>query len=189
MGITIEANELSPVLEVLDRLWQTKIEGVTFLDQWREDSSDADLKVGLKSHLEDERRHLRLIGEEIIRLGGRVSSDRRESLVSRAYELARAQEGDLYKLIACYGGIKLFTMRRIGQLVPFVERGAGELLDRIACDEERHVRWADIRIERLMTPQDTRKRSLLTDRMEQMLEAVWQKSRKDIIQSGQWQTS
>ncbi len=129
MGSTSEANEVSSVLVILDRLWQTKIQSVAFLDQWRENSNDADLQAGLKAHLEDERRHLRLIGEEIIRVGGRVTSDRREGPVGKAYDVAWSQEPDLYRLISCYRGIKLLTMRRCGQLVSLVEPGVGELLD------------------------------------------------------------
>ncbi len=189
MGSTSEARELSPVLVILDRLWQTKIQSVAFLDQWRENSSDGDLQAGLKSHLEDERRHLRLIGEEIIRLGGRVTSDRRDGPVRRAFDLAQSQEVDLYRLIVCYRGIKLFTMRRCGQSVSLVESGAGELLDLIARDEERHVRWADIRIERLMTAADMRQFNILTGRVEKMLEAVWQIGWKDAGRTGQWKSS
>ena len=184
-----ESQQGSPVLVVLDRLWQTKIQGVAFLDQWSKVSKDAELTAGLKTHLEDERRHLRLIGEEIIQLGGRVASDRRDSVIGRAYDLARGQDGDLYKLTVCYRGVKLFTMRRCGQAASFLEPKTGKLLDRIASDEERHVRWSDIRIQRLMRPADMRQCNLLTDRVDKMLDSVWHKSWTELIRVGKARSS
>src|SRR5690606_32709019 len=134
--------QLPPVVAALDRLWQTKIHSISLIDAWSGQTRDLDLQAGWKGQLVDERRHLRLVGEEIKRLGGRVSSERRESAIGRAFAIARAQERDLLRLFAFYRGIKAVTLSRCGYLGQLVEPEVAILLHQIARDEERHLRWA-----------------------------------------------
>jgi len=173
----------SPVLSVLDRLWQTKIQSISLIDFWASKSKDADIRSGLHMQLEDERRHLRLIGEEIKRLGGRVSSERREGTVGRAFGLIRTQVTDLQRLCAYYRGIKLTTHNRTAQMVQVVEPATAALLGQISRDEERHIRWADIRISHQMKASDMRDCNVLMDRMDSMVDASWQKLWLDLVRT------
>jgi hypothetical protein len=173
----------SPILSVLDRLWQTKIQSISLIDFWSEKTRDADIRSGLHMQLEDERRHLRLVGEEIRRLGGRVSSERREGTVARAFGLIRAQNSDLYRLCCYFRGIKLTTHSRTSQLVQVVEPPIAMLMNQISRDEERHIRWADIRISHLMTAAEMRACNQLMDRMDAMIDASWQKLWLELVRS------
>lgn len=178
-----EAEGTSPLLSILDRLWQTKIQSISFIDFWRQKTKDADIRSGLSSQLEDERRHLRLIGEEIMRRGGRVTSERREGTVGRAFALARSQGTDLQRLCAYYRGIKLATHDRASQMAQLMEPETARLLEQISRDEERHVRWADIRIANQMKAPDMRDCNVLVDRMEALVDANWQKLWLDFVRS------
>jgi hypothetical protein len=173
----------SPVLSILDRLWQTKIQSIALIDFWSGKSKDADIRSGLHMQLEDERRHLRLIGEEIRRLGGRVSSERREGPVARAFGLIRSQATDLRRLCCYYRGVKLTTHSRTSQLVQIVEPATAGLMSQIARDEERHIRWADIRISHQMTVGEMRECNSLMDRMDTMVDASWQKLWLEIVRT------
>lgn len=178
-----EPEASSPVLSALDRLWQTKVQSIALIDFWSDRSKDADIRSGLHMQLEDERRHLRLIGEEIRRLGGRVSSERREGPVARAFGLIRSQATDLRRLCCYYRGVKLTTHSRTSQLVQAVEPATGALMGQIARDEERHIRWADIRISHQMTAAEMRECNLLVDRMDTMVDASWQKVWLDVVRT------
>ena len=173
----------SPELSVLDRLWQTKVQSISLIDFWSGKTKDADIRSGLHMQLEDERRHLRLIGEEIKRLGGRVSSERREGPVVRAFGLIRSQNQDLFRLCAYFRGIKLTTHSRTSQLVQAVEPSIAALMSQIARDEERHIRWADIRINHQMKAGDMRECNQLMDRMDAMVDASWQKLWLEVVRT------
>jgi hypothetical protein len=178
-----EPEVTSPVLSVLDRLWQTKIQSISLIDFWVSKSKDADIRSGLHMQLEDERRHLRLIGEEIKRLGGRVSSERREGTVGRAFGMIRSQATDLQRLCAYYRGVKLTTHNRTAQMTQVVEPATAGLLGQISRDEERHIRWADIRISHQMKAADMRECNVLMDRMDSMVDASWQKLWLDLVRT------
>ena len=49
----------NPVLEILARVWQTKLRSVDLLEEWIPKATDFEVKAGLTSHLADERRNLR----------------------------------------------------------------------------------------------------------------------------------
>ena len=178
---TVEAS--SPFLSVLDRLWQTKIQSISLIDFWSNRSKDEDIRSGLHMQLEDERRHLRLIGEEIRRQGGRVTTERREGTIARAFGLIRSQATDLRRLCCYYRGIKLTTHSRACQLQQVSEPPLADLLDQIASDEERHIRWADIRIAHLMKAVDMRDCNQLVDRMDAMVDASWQKLWLEVVRT------
>jgi hypothetical protein len=184
-----EAEGTSPLLSILDRLWQTKIQSISLIDFWCQKTRDGDIRSGLNAQLEDERRHLRLIGEEIMRRGGRVTSERREGTVGRAFALVRSQSTDLQRLCAYYRGIKLATHSRASQLVQLVEPETARLLEQIAREEERHVRWADIRISHQMKAPDMRDCNVIVDRMEALVDANWQKLWLDFVRSSMRRSS
>lgn len=165
----------SPLLAFLDRLWQTKVQSINLINFWQAKTKDVDVRSGLNVQLEDERRHLRLIGEEIKRVGGRVSTERHEGAVGRAFGLIRSQPNDLRRLVTYYRGVKLATHNRTSQLVQHVEPATANLMHQISRDEERHIRWADIRISHQMKATDMRECNLLMDRMDGMVDAGWQK--------------
>ncbi len=173
----------SPVLAILDRLWQIKSQSIALITYWHAQSNESDVRSGLMVQLEDERRHLRLIGEEIRRLGGRISTERREGTVGRAFGLIRAQSTDLKRLCAYYRGVKLATHSRTSQLVQVVEPITATLMGQISRDEERHIRWADIRISHQMKPADVRDCNVLMDKMDATIEGSWQKLWLDLIRS------
>jgi len=181
LSLNREKDPESPVLQILDRLWQTKVQSISLIDFWQGRTKDGDIMSGLHTQLEDERRHLRLIGEEIKRQGGRVSSERKEGAVGRAFSVIRSQPDDLKRLCSYYRGIKLATHSRTSQLVQFVEPSTATLLGQISRDEERHIRWADIRISHQMKAQDIRECNLLMDKMDSIVEAGWQKLWLDVM--------
>lgn len=173
----------SPVLAVLDRLWQTKMQSVALIDYWSERTKDADIRSGLHMQLEDERRHLRLIGEEVRRLGARLATERREGTIARGFSLIRSQSRDLHRLCAYYRGVKLTTHARTSQLVQVLDPPGAALMSQIARDEERHIRWADIRIAHQMKASDMRECNQLVDRMDAMIDAGWQKLWLELVRT------
>ena len=168
------------VLELVSTLWQTKLKSITALEMWQKKTANAEIKAGLYLQLIDERRHLRLISEEIKRLGGSMANLAKDNLVTRPFVVFQMQPNDLLRLSAFYHGIKAFTLSRLGQFIPFADPQLGRVLEQISREEERHIRWADIRIERLQTPGDARQSYFLVGRMEAMLEAAWSKPWRDL---------
>jgi hypothetical protein len=104
--------------------------------------------------------------------------------VGRAFALVRSQGSDLLRLCAYYRGIKLATHNRANQFVPYIEGPASSLLAQISRDEERHIRWADIRIAHQMKPANLRECNSLVTRMEQLLDPAWQKLWLDLMRGG-----
>ena len=168
------------ILELLSRLWQTKLKSITALENWQAKTADAEIKAGLYLQLIDERRHLRILGDEIKRLGGKMANLALENLVTRPFMVFQAQPNDLMRLSAFHHGIKAFTVSRCSHLLPLVDVMLARTLEQISREEERHIRWADIRIARLETSEDTRQRQILTGRMQAMLEAAWSKPWREL---------
>jgi hypothetical protein len=163
------------ILDLLSRLWQTKLKSITALEKWQAKTVDAEIKAGLYLQLIDERRHLRLLGDEIKRLGGRMANLARENFVTRPFVIFEVQPNDLLRLSALHYGIKAFTHSRCNHLLRLVDTRLARALEQISSDEERHIRWADIRIARLESSDDILPRYLLNGRMQAMLEAAWSK--------------
>jgi hypothetical protein len=57
--------------------------------------------------------------------------------------------------------------------VPYVDRCLAEVLEALARDEERHIRWADVRLQRLLTHDKMRECNLLLGRVWHNLETAW----------------
>jgi 1,2-phenylacetyl-CoA epoxidase catalytic subunit len=164
------------VIEVVQRLWRTKLKSITLLEKWLAKTSDLEIKAGLKTQLADERRHLRILGEEVKRLGGRLQSSTLDQMLERPFAMIQAQASDVYKLSAYYHGIKAFTVVRCSRMIPLVDQALARTLEQIARDEEGHIRWAEIRLARVRDLNEQRQLDFLITRMEGLLESVWSKS-------------
>jgi rubrerythrin len=170
-----DQNSRDAILELLSRLWQTKLKSITLLEKWFGKTSDLDIKAGLKAQIEDERRHLRILSDEIKRLGGRLGAPFGEQFFDRPFVMVQAQGKDSQRLSAFYYGIKAFTLDRCSKLIPFVDDALSRTLEQIAREEDRHIRWAEFRLGRLLDTEEARQCKLLVERMEATLEAVWAK--------------
>jgi len=167
---------------LLGRLWQTKQKTVDLVDAWSRRTPDAELYAGLHSQLTDERRQVRLIGEEIKQRGGSLSSPIQEQLMSRPFALVKMQSDDVFRLCALHKGIKGFTVRRLGQMVPYVDQSLARLIDQMSREDARHIRWADIRISRSLGVIDARQCDLIVNQLESMLEGIWLKPWRQLTQ-------
>ncbi|MPZ48338.1 MAG: hypothetical protein GEU75_03335 [Dehalococcoidia bacterium] len=163
------------VLQILSRLWQTKLRSISILEKWLEKTADAEIIAGLKPQLIDERRHLRILGDEIKRLGGSIAALSRENRLGRPFALVQTQPNDFYRLSAFHFGSKAFTLDRCGHMMQLVDIRLGRTLEQIVLDEERHIRWADIRLARLKDVEELRLCQQLMERVGGMLEGVWPK--------------
>jgi len=177
------------ILQLLTRLWQTKLKSISVCEKWLGKTVDAEVKAGLQRQLIDERRHLRLIGDEIKRLGGSIATLARENRLGRPFAFVMTQSSDLHRLSAYHRGIKIFTLNRCGYLIPHVDINLARTLEQIILDEERHIRWADMRISRVLhsdtfsqvlNSDEVRQCKLLMEKVETMLEAAWPKPWLDI---------
>jgi hypothetical protein len=161
------------VIKVLEYLSQTKARSIEFLTTWIKQTSETDIRAGLMSQLVDERRHLRLLNEALRKLGVRAASIRRDVRLSRLFEETNALDLDVHRICAFHRGVKVFTLDRCCHLVPIVGPELSALLDLIARDEERHIRWADIRLARLLTHAEMRTSNQLMGQVGALLDAVW----------------
>lgn len=168
------------VIPVLDRIWQSKYFSIVLLEDWIRRTRDVEIRAGLETQVIDERRHLHILGDEIRRAGGRPSATNRESPMGRPFAVTTALVSDLHRLCAYHRGIKTFTLNRCSHLIPAVATDLAIALDRIARDDERHIRWADIRLARLLTYDEIRATSLLTSRIRAAMEAVWEKPWREL---------
>jgi len=163
------------VLQVLSRLWQTKLRSISVFEKWLTTTRDAEIIAGLKLQLIDERRHLHIIGDEIKRLGGSIAALSRENRLGRPFALVQTQPNDLYRLSAFHNGIKAFTLDRCGHIFPLVDIKLARMLEQIVLDEERHIRWANVRVSRVLDRDEIRQCKLLIDKVETMLVPLWPK--------------
>jgi hypothetical protein len=168
------------LLEVIQRLWQTKLKNTIFLETWLKAAKDIEIQAGLRSQLVDERRQLRLLGEEVKRLGGKLELSTSESLLNRTFFEAGKLDSDLKRLCAFHRGIKAFTLNRCGHLMPLVHEALANLLEQISNEEERHIRWADIRFARLLTRDEMRECNLLISRFDAQMAAAWEKPWREL---------
>lgn len=169
-----EETPQAAVVEVLQRLWHTKLSSIALLERWRSETSDTEIKAGLANQVIDERRHATMIGEQIRRLGGRILPLHRDAM-TRVFDDAQSAREDLYRLLAVYRGVKAYTVDRCGHLMPHVDAALGQVLDRLTLDEERHIRWADLRLERLLTHERMRECNLMMGKVWNGLEAAWER--------------
>jgi hypothetical protein len=161
------------VIEILQRLWQTKLSSIALLEKWRSETKDSEIQAGLGNQIVDERRNATLIGEQIRRLGGRIGGAVTKDAVTRVFSEAEANHEDLQRMFAFYRGVKAYTVDRCSHMIPHVDAALAQMLDRLTRDEERHIRWADLRVERLLTHEKMRECNLLLGRVWSSLEVAW----------------
>ena len=159
------------IFDVVTRLWQIKLRSIDLLERWTTSVKDSDIRAAIGSQLADERRHLRLLADEIKRRGGRQPSTV-DHVVTKAFALVQAQPSDLLKLCAYHRGIKASMNERCYRLTKFADPALAHLLEEILRDEERHLRWADLRL-RPLSGEDVRRCNALLDKMSGVMEAVW----------------
>jgi len=169
------------LFDILTRLWQIKLRSIDLLDRWLASTRDSDLKAGIAAHLADERRHLRLLADEVKRRSGRQPSAV-DYVVTKPFALVQAQPNDLLKLCAFHRGIKTSTNERCYRLLSLSDAKLAELLAEILQDEERHLRWADLRL-RIMSGEDVRRCNALLEKMSGAMEAVWSRPWRHLTQS------
>lgn len=158
---------------LLECLRQTKIKGLIFLEKWVQKTADADIKAGLESQLADERRHLRTLSDEIARYGGLTREVDARAL--RWVFMALSElEDDVLRLSGFYHGVRRVTLNRCGRLLATIEPQQARLIDGILCEDEVHIRWADLRIARLMSLTQMRQCNELMTRCESQLRGFWQ---------------
>jgi hypothetical protein len=160
-------------IEVVQRLWRTKLKCIALAEQWLTETSDLEIKAGLKMQLNDERRHLRLLADQLKRLGGRLPGGEWDRMIARPLALIQAQEEESLKLAAYYNGLKAFMAGRCNRLIPLVDAPLARALEQIAGDEDGQVRWAGIRLARVKDLQQRREIDFMLRRMDRVLAAVW----------------
>jgi 1,2-phenylacetyl-CoA epoxidase catalytic subunit len=165
----------NPVLEILARVWQTKLRSVDLLEEWIPRATDFEVKAGLTTQLADERRNLRLLGDEIRRRGGRQAANTLDQILNKPFAIVLTQPDDLSRVAAFHHGIKQYTATHCGRLTSFVDHGLARVLEQVMRDEERHLRWADIRLSRMRSGNAGRQHDAVVRRIDDAMEAVWSK--------------
>lgn len=168
-------------LAALQHLWLSKVNGIALLESWLEDSQDSAVRSRLDLQLEDERRHARLLEEHLRRLGGQASRHLRGRVTLRPFREAQVQRSDLNRLVAYHRTVKTFLVNRCDILIASAEPPLRDVLERIAREDERHVRWADAKIERLLTLEAMRECNLLMHRVQAMIEDVWARPYRQLV--------
>jgi len=95
-----------------------------------------------------------------------------DHVVTKAFLLVSAQPTDTLKVYAFYRGIKASTNQRYYKLLWSAEPNLLAVLEQIIQDDERCLRWADIRLAG-MSGEEVRRCTQLLSRMSQVMRAVW----------------
>jgi len=163
------------LVEVLQRLWQTKRHNIRLLEEWLEETADSEIRAALPRQIVDERQHLRLIGERIRALGGRLNSTSESEWLGYAFNIAGRGSTDLNRLVALYRGAKTYSVARCRRLSGEVDKELEAAFVRIVLDEERQIRWAELRIARLSSRDTERDSNFLLERVHRALESAWER--------------
>lgn len=164
----------------LQRLWQTKLNSISFIESWARETRDSEIKTGLSNQLVDERRHLRLIGEQLRARNAPVNGGPNKESLTRPFMEVKTRRDDHLRLEGYYHGIKEFTVARCCQLMAVVDRPLAQVLDQIARDEQRQVVWAEVRIRRLTAGHRSREANVLLGKVRTALEFVWGRSFRNL---------
>jgi rubrerythrin len=157
--------------EILTRLWQIKLRSIELMERWYQTATDSDIRAGLASQLSDEWRHRRLLTEALRRRTGRPPTSV-DHIVTKAFALVQAQPSDAMKICAFYRGIKASTNQRYYRLLWSADLDLLDVLEQIIQDDERHLRWADLRL-RSMSGEEVRRGSVMLEKMHKTMQAVW----------------
>ncbi len=163
------------LIQVLGRVLQTGRNTAAYLEQWLRETGDAEIYAGISVQLADERRHLRLLSEQLRRLTRRVGSFEEAQTPPRPFLEAQGATDDLRRVCIIHHGVKAFVLDRLGHLVPLVDSELAGVLMGTARDIERHIRWADVRLARNRDPVERRQLALLAERIQHMQAVAWSK--------------
>jgi rubrerythrin len=159
------------VCEVLTRVWQIKLRSIELMERWYQTANDSEIRAGLSVQMADEWRHKRLLSDEIRRRTGRLPTAV-DHVVTKAFALVQAQPTDMMKVCAFYRGIKASTSQRYYKLLWSADIEMLDVLEQIIRDDERHLRWADLRLSGL-SGKDVAACNELLDKMAGLMRAVW----------------
>ena len=152
------------------------------LEDWLPHTVDFGIRAGLQAHLAEERRHQRLIGAEVSRRGGRQAAILALTSLDRPFSLVREQNNELVRVRLFHQGIKSPTVYYSQRFIPLVDAPLAHVLEQVTRDEERHVRWAEIRL-----GQDRSSDGRLIDpvlrEVESAMVSVWSKPWQRLTQS------
>ena len=163
-----------PVAEIVARLWQTKLRSISLLEDWLPQTTDFGIRAGLQAHLAEERRHQRILGAEIARRQGRQAAAAVGHVLDRPFELVREQTEDLARVRLFHHGIKASTVMYCERFLPLVDDALRRVLEQITRDEERHIRWSEIRLgQDRGGGQRLRRLDPMLAEIEVAMEAVW----------------
>lgn len=162
-----------PVAEIVARLWQTKLRSISLLEDWLPQTNDFGIRAGLQAHLGEERRHQRILGAEITRRKGRQAAAAVGHVLDRPFEMVRDQAEDLARVRLFHQGIKASTVLYCERFLPLVDTALARVLEQITRDEERHIRWAEIRLSQDRVGNSMRRLDPLLAEIEVAMEAVW----------------
>ena len=88
---------------------------------------------------------------------------------------------DLNRLVALYRGAKSYSVARCRRLSGEVDREFEAVLVRIVLDEERQIRWAELRIVRLSSRETERDTNFVLERVHRALESAWERPWRRLV--------
>ena len=174
---------MDPVSEIVARLWQTKLRGISLLEDWLPQTSDFGIRAGLQAHPAEERRHQRLLDAEIRRRQGRQVAAAVGSVLDRPFAIVREQRTDLARVRLFHHGIKASTVFYAARVMPLVDPALARVLEQVTRDEERHIRWADIRLAQAKSSAAMRELDAVLQEVEVAMEAVWSRPWRRLSQA------
>lgn len=185
MWFTKQAPESSndPVAEIAARVWQTKLRSISLLEDWLPQAQDFGIRAGLQAHLAEERRHQRLLNAELTRRDGRKAAAAVGQVLDRPFAIVREQTDDLARLRLFHHGIKASTVLYCQRFIPLVDPFLARVLEQITRDEERHIRWAEIRLSQDRDVANSRRIAPVLAEIEDAMEAVWSRPWRRLSQS------
>jgi hypothetical protein len=177
------AGPADPVTEIVARLWQTKLRSINLLETWLPHSSDFGIRAGLQAHLAEERRHQRLIGAEISRRGDRQAAMVALTSLDKPFGLVREQTDELARVRLFHQGIKAPTVLYGQRCIPLVDPSLAHVLEQVTRDEERHIRWAEIRLRQEFKTKSVRNLDPVLIEVESAMEIFWSKPWQRLTQA------
>ena len=172
-----------PLSEIVARLWQTKLRSISLLEDWLPQVTDFGIRAGLQAHLAEERRHQRLLGAEISRRDGRQVAASVAHILDRPFAMVRDQTDDLARLRLFHHGIKASTVLYSQRFMPMLDSGLARVIEQMTRDEERHIRWAEIRLSQDRASTSMRRLDPVLADIEEAMEAVWSRPWRQLSQS------
>jgi hypothetical protein len=169
--------------EVVARLWQTKLRSISLIEDWIPKTGDFGIRAGLQAHLAEERRHQRLLAAEISRRDGRQVAAAVAHIMDRPFAIVREQTDDLARVRLFHHGIKASTVLYSQRFMPLVDSGLARVLEQLTRDEERHIRWAEIRLSQDRIGLTMRRLDPALAEIEEAMEAVWSRPWRRLSQA------